>query len=204
MKSLKIKTAAHAQTNQIEPAFQEIPMTDTGQAFIAQARKLLLTDYFPKIERCLEKLSDEQVWWRAHEDSNSIGNLLLHLSGNARQWIVCGVGHLPDKRERQTEFAAREGAGRAELLSRLRETIDEADAVLNELDAARLLERRQIQGHEVSLLEAIFHAVEHFSMHTGQIILITKMLTESDLRFYDFSSGVPLPAWHKSQSKLEG
>jgi uncharacterized damage-inducible protein DinB len=179
-------------------------MTDAGQAFIAQARKLLLTDYFPKIERCLEKLSDEQVWWRAHEDSNSIGNLLLHLSGNARQWIVCGVGNLPDRRERQTEFAAREGARRAELLGRLRETIDEADAVLNELDSAKLLERRQIQGHEVSLLEAVFHAVEHFSMHTGQIILITKMLTESDLRFYDFSTGVPLPAWHKSQSKAEG
>lgn len=164
----------------------------------------MLTDYFPKIERCLEKLSDEQVWWRAHEDSNSIGNLLLHLSGNARQWIVCGVGNLPDRRERQTEFAAREGARRAELLGRLRETIDEADAVLNELDSAKLLERRQIQGHEVSLLEAVFHAVEHFSMHTGQIILITKMLTESDLRFYDFSTGVPLPAWHKSQSKAEG
>ncbi len=174
-------------------------MTDIGEAFIAQARRLLKTDYLPKIERCLERLSDEQVWWRAAAESNSVGNLLLHLSGNARQWIVSGLGGLPDERVRQAEFDARVGAARAALLGGLRQTLDEVDAVLDKLAPASLLERRQIQGHEVSMLDAIFHVVEHFSMHTGQIILIAKMLTESDLRFYDFSTGAPLPAWHEEQ-----
>lgn len=176
-------------------------MTETGQAFIAQARRLLKTDFLPKIERCLERLTDEQLWWRPHEGSNSICNLLLHLSGNARQWIVSGVGRVPDVRERQMEFEAREGAGRDELLAGLRATLDEADAVLEKCAPEDLLERRQIQGHEVSLLEAIFHVVEHFSMHTGQIILITKILTESDLGFYDFSTGAPRPAWHKRRDE---
>jgi uncharacterized damage-inducible protein DinB len=172
-------------------------MTDTGQVFIAHARYLLSEDYLPKIERCLEKLSDEDIWWRAHPESNSIGNLLLHMTGNVRQWIVSGVGGQRDERERQQEFDARDTGGRAELLDRMKQTLDEVDAVLAGLAPEQLLERRQIQGHEVQVLEAIFHAVEHFSMHTGQIILITKMLAESDLRFYDFSTGVPLPTWNR-------
>ena len=172
-------------------------MTDAGEAFIEYARWLLKSDYLPKIERCLERLSDEQVWWRAGEQSNSIGNLLLHLSGNARQWIVSGVGSAPDARERQAEFDAQEGLTRAELLERVRQTLDEADAVLAQTERARLLERRRIQNSDVSVLEAIFHAVEHFSMHTGQIILITKMLTQTDLAFYDFQTGVPVQTWHR-------
>ncbi|HEY0547593.1 MAG TPA: DinB family protein [Pyrinomonadaceae bacterium] len=172
-------------------------MTDAGEAFIAHTRLLLKSDYLPKLERCLEKLSDDEVWWRADARSNSIGNLLLHLAGNARQWIVSGVGSEPDARARQAEFDAHEGLGRAELLERVRRTIDEADAVLARVDAARLLERRRIQECDVSVLEAVFHAVEHFSMHTGQIILITKMLTQSDLHFYDFSTGVPVQTWHQ-------
>jgi uncharacterized damage-inducible protein DinB len=172
-------------------------MTETGEAFIAYARTLLKSDYLPKIERCLERLNDDDMWWRADSGSNSIGNLLLHLSGNARQWIVSGVGALPDERERQAEFDACAGLGRAGLLERLRQTLDEVDAVLARVAPSNLLERRRIQDCDVSLLEAIFHVVEHFSMHTGQIILITKMLTQSDLRFYDFSTGVPVQTWHQ-------
>jgi uncharacterized damage-inducible protein DinB len=172
-------------------------MNETGTAFITHARKFLKTDYLPKIERCLEKLTDEQIWWRANADSNSIGNLLLHLSGNARQWIVSGIGGRPDNRERQTEFDAREAGSAASLIAALKQTVDEADAVLAELSPEHLLQSRLIQGSDVNVLEAIFHVVEHFSMHTGQIILITKMLTQSGMRFYDFSTGVPLATWHE-------
>ena len=104
-----------------------LPMTEVAAAFIAHARSLLMTDYLPKIERCLERLTDEDVWWRAHEESNSIGNLLLHLAGNARQWIVSGVGHRSrDRRVRQEEFDERAQLPRAELLARLEQTLDEA------------------------------------------------------------------------------
>lgn len=179
-------------------------MAETGQAFIDQARALLLTDYLPKIERCLERLTDEQTWWRAGEESNSIGNLLRHLSGNVRQWIVCGVGGAPDRRNRQLEFDAREIVPRAELLDQLKRTLDEVDETLARLAPSGLLEPRRIQGCDVTALEAVFHVVEHFSMHTGQIILITKMLTSVDLRFYDFSGGAPAANWQdKSQESRE-
>ena len=174
------------------------PETETAQAFIAKARSFLGEDFLPKIERCLEQLSDEDVWWRANPESNSIGNLLLHLAGNVGQWIVSGIGGASDARVRQQEFDRQDGITRAELLARLRQVLADADGALASLDPARLLEQRQIQGNDVTMLEAIFHVVEHFSMHTGQIILITKMLRGADLKFYDFSSGKPQPVWRRA------
>jgi uncharacterized damage-inducible protein DinB len=168
-----------------------------SEAFIAQARSLLASDYLPKIERCLELLSDEEVWWRPNAQSNSIGNLLLHLAGNARQWIVSGLGGVPDQRERQREFDERSPLSREQLLSELKRTLAEVDSVLAQFDSSQLLERRQIQGSEVTLLEAIFHVVEHFSMHTGQIILLTKLITKRDLAFYDFATGAPVQTWNE-------
>ena len=156
-----------------------------GQAFIEKARQLIASEYLPKIESCLQKLTDEQVWWRPNSDSNSIGNLLLHLSGNARQWIVCGLGTEPDARKRQTEFDARDVIPRDQLLHKLTATIAEVDGVLASFDAARLLDEYRIQGTTTTALDAIFHVTEHFSMHTGQIILITKQLTAQDLHIYD-------------------
>ena len=168
---------------------------ETGRAFLAEARRHLREDYLPKIERCLERLTDEQVWWRASERSNSVGNLLLHLEGNLRQWVVCGVGGSRDARVRDREFAERRSLPREELLSALRAAVSEADEALARLDPAALVETRRVQGLDVTLLAAVFHAVEHFSMHTGQIILLTKMLADEDLAFYDFSSGVPRHNW---------
>jgi uncharacterized damage-inducible protein DinB len=174
-------------------------MSDAAQAFIAKARSLLGEEYLPKIERCLERLSDEEIWWRANEESNSIGNLLLHLAGNARQWIVSGVGQTADARVRQLEFDRREAVPRWELLRLVRQTLSEADGVLASLDPARVLEPRRIQGYDVTVLEAVFHVVEHFSMHAGQIILMTKLIKAADLKFYDFSGGGPAHGWRASE-----
>jgi uncharacterized damage-inducible protein DinB len=160
-------------------------MNDTGQEFISRARHHLIEDYLPKIERCLDRLTDEQIWWRPNEQSNSIGNLLLHLSGNARQWIVCGVGGAPDARDRDAEFAQRDRIARDDLRSLLQRTLADVDATLAQLDTNQLVERRTIQGSDVSVLKAILHVVEHFSMHVGQILYITKLLSSSDLHFYD-------------------
>lgn len=174
--------------------------TNVARAFIQQAREFLRYEYLPKIERCLEKLTDEQIWWRANSESNSIGNLLLHLSGNARQWIVCGLGEEVDARQRQTEFDERRSIPRVELVSRLRTTVAAVDDTLAAFDASRLLDKFKIQGTEATALAAIFHVTEHFSMHTGQIILQTKMLSGMDLVFYDFSTGKPVHTWLDAKS----
>lgn len=170
-------------------------MSEIGSEFINQSRSLLVRDYLPKIERCLALLSDDQIWWRANPESNSIGNLLLHLSGNVRQWIVVGLGEAPDTRDRDSEFAQREVISQSELVARLTQTLREADATLAAFDPEKLLQTFQIQGLEVPALEAILHVVEHFSMHTGQIILMAKMFAQVGLEFYDFKGPVPVPTW---------
>jgi len=170
-------------------------MNDTGEEFIARSRYHLTEDFLTKIERCLERLSDEQIWWRPNEQSNSIGNLVLHLCGNARQWIVCGVGGAEDQRNRDAEFAQREMTPRSDLSSLLKRTLADVDATLAQVGTTQLLDRRTIQGTDVSVLEAILHVVEHFSMHTGQIMMLTKMLTNADLAFYQFEGTTAVPKW---------
>jgi uncharacterized damage-inducible protein DinB len=143
-----------------------------------------LRELASRIEECLDRLSDEQVWVRGKENENALGNLLLHLCGNVNQWIVSSIGGSLDTRNRPSEFAARGGVSKMELAQRLRSTMEDAQRVIGSLTVEQLNARHTIQGDEVSVLEAIYHVVEHFSMHTGQIIFITKLLTTEDLRFY--------------------
>lgn len=152
--------------------------------FTAQAVHHLRIDFVPKIARCLEMLTDEEIWWRPNENSNSVGNLILHLCGNVRQWIVSGVGRQPDRRRRDLEFSTREARPAKELIQQLKATVDEAAAVIESLDEPRLMEKRRIQIYDVTALQAVFHVVEHFSCHTGQILYVTKMLKDRDLGFY--------------------
>jgi uncharacterized damage-inducible protein DinB len=137
-----------------------------------------------RIETCLGTLNQDEVWARGGDHENAMGNLVLHLCGNLRQWIVSGVGGQPDIRDRDSEFSAHGGVSASDLAQRLRATVEEAVAVLDAVGAERLMERIVVQKYEVTVLEAIYHVVEHFSMHTGQIIFATKMLTGSDLDFY--------------------
>jgi hypothetical protein len=147
-----------------------------------------LTQLCGRIETCLLKLTPEQIWMRGSENQNAVGNLVLHLTGNVRQWILSGVGGAHDGRIRDLEFSARGGESAVVLGQRLRETVDSAVELLRSLPPARLTERITIQGHDVTLVEAIFHVVEHFSGHTSQIIFITKMVTGEDLGFYSYLS----------------
>jgi uncharacterized damage-inducible protein DinB len=164
-----------------------------AQTFLAQSRHYLASEYPAKIERCLAVLPMDAIWRRDLESENSIGNLLMHLSGNVRQWIVSGIGGAPDTRKRSDEFDARQGDDAPSLMAHLRHTLADADLVLASLDEARLQETRMIQGRDVSVLHAVYHVVEHFSMHTGQIILLTKRFAPGRVQFYEDAGGLALP-----------
>jgi uncharacterized damage-inducible protein DinB len=159
-------------------------MTTSPELFIAEARRHLMQEYLPWLRACLTRLSEAEAWWRPNEKSNSVGNLILHLCGNITQWVIHGVGGAADARNRPAEFAARESCSKAELLQKLESTLAAVDTVLANLPVAKLAEPRLIQGFNVTVLGAIFHVVEHFSYHTGQIIYITKMRTGEDLKFW--------------------
>lgn len=168
------------------------PLT-AGLAFLRHARFLLIEDYSVKIHGALSPLTEEQVWSRPNDATNSIGNLALHLAGNVRQWLISGVGGAPDKRDRSSEFAARETMSKAELLALLDVTLAETDAVLanlvREVETSASDEplQREIkpQGYPQTVLDAIFHVTEHFGYHTGQIVLLAKWQEGAAIRFYD-------------------
>jgi uncharacterized damage-inducible protein DinB len=142
-----------------------------------------------RIQDCLGRLTAEQIWTRNSQNENAVGNLVLHLSGNVRQWIGSGVAGLADHRERDAEFDARGGKEPAELSELLNTRVAEVTAIIRAVPAARLTERITPQGHDVTVLEAIAHVVEHFAMHTGQVIFLTKMLTGQDLGYYQHLRG---------------
>ena len=144
-----------------------------------------LSDSLRQIEKCLNLLSLEQVWHRPNDVSNAIGNLVLHLAGNVRQWIIASLGGESFARDRAAEFAQCEPLSTDEILKRLRQTVERACDVIGGLSPDALSARVTIQGYNVTGLEAVFHVVEHFSLHTGQIVYATKLLINQDLSAYD-------------------
>jgi uncharacterized damage-inducible protein DinB len=152
--------------------------------FLEFSRQKLLNQYWPRMRTAVESLTDDQVWWRANNASNSVGNLLLHLNGNVRQWLVASFNRQDDARNRPAEFAERDTIPAAALLEKLGATLDEASAVLSRLTETDLTATYHIQGYTVTGLDAVYQVVEHFGLHHGQILYVTKLLRGVDLGFY--------------------
>lgn len=151
-------------------------MPDIAERFLTDSRSFLTQDYLPAIERCVAELTDEQIWARVNEASNSVGNLMLHLAGSSRHWAVEVIGGVPTGRIRQQEFDRRGPVSGKELLAELRAAVGEVDRRLEALPAEKLLETRATHGEEPTVLWCVYHIVEHFAMHTGQILSMTKAL----------------------------
>ena len=152
--------------------------------FLDFSRRRLVEEWWPRLRGCVESLTEEQIWWRPNEASNSIGNLILHLDGNVRQWLVSSFNSSEDMRNRPAEFGERQLIPRAALLAKLDATIQEASAALSRLTETDLLASFHIQGYTVSGLYAVYQVVEHFAMHYGQILFVTKLLRGENLGFY--------------------
>lgn len=152
----------------------EVHADDSSGLLIEQCRAILRTG-FEKIEHAVRQLDDADVWFRPHASANAIGNILLHLSGNLRQWLIDGLQGTPDVRDRPGEFAERSLIPKGQLLDRLRSTLDEIDGVFDRLDPESLLELRRIQGFDVQVQAAIVEAAAHFQGHVQEIIYITRM-----------------------------
>ena len=157
---------------------------NTAALFLEHSRKKLFEEWWPRMRSTVETLSEEQLWWRPNDASNSIGNLLLHLNGNVRQWMVTSFRGEEDGRDRPAEFAEKAGGAPEVVLARLGATLDEAEEVLSRLTEEDLVAPMEIQGYPVTGLAAVYQVVEHFGLHYGQIVYIAKALEGKDLGFY--------------------
>ena len=148
-------------------------------------RRRLIEEQLPRITRCAELLGDERVWQRPSPNTNSVGNLILHVCGNTTQWIMSQFTELEDQRMRDTEFAASHDHSVAQLSSQLREVYTTACETVDNVTTEQLLADLSVQGYAETGLSAILHVLEHTSGHAGQIYAWTKQATGIDLKFYD-------------------
>jgi hypothetical protein len=157
---------------------------DMTSLFLESSRRKLFDLYWPRMRGCVESLTDEQVWWRPNAASNGIGNLMLHLNGNVRQWMAASFNRLEDARNRPAEFSDTGSLSASALIERLGATMQEASEVLARLAENDLLARYEIQGYNVSGLDTVYQVVEHFGMHYGQVLYIAKSFTGVDFGFH--------------------
>ena len=154
------------------------------QLFIAEIKRRLFEENQVRIVQCLHSLSEEEIWFRPNENSNSVGNLVLHLCGNITQWVVAGFGKAEDQRERQAEFDERGPIPKEILLQQLTQVMDTVKVVINELSPNQLLSPTQVQGFTEHGISILVHVAEHFSYHVGQITYIVKLLKNKDMGYY--------------------
>lgn len=155
------------------------------KAIVAETRRRIIEESIPRIKQCLSELSDDQIWYRANENTNTVGNLILHLCGNVRQWILHGLDGQRDVRERNIEFNERGPLPREVLYNHLNILMHDLDNALGRIVNKDLLEEKTVQKHfHENGISILFHVTEHFSYHTGQITYFTKMINDIDTSYY--------------------
>lgn len=137
-----------------------------------------------RLVSCLGKLSVEQIWQSPNDNCNSVGNLILHLEGNITQWIMSGLGGLPDHRTRPAEFVGNQGLKKEELIERITRAIQDSVSVVDGLSEGDVMEARNVQVFEEDGIGILIHVIEHTSYHTGQVTLLTKMMLNVDTGYY--------------------
>jgi uncharacterized damage-inducible protein DinB len=171
-----------------------------AEIFLSRSRYWLTKEYPIKLRHCVNALPQSAVWARPNATSNSVGNLLAHLTGNVTEWILGGVGGRPVTRHRAAEFAHRGGVDAKGLLDNLDAVLGDVDEVLAGLSATDLERSVVIQGRATTVLGAIYHVVEHFAMHTGQIVFLTKIYAPGKIEFYEDAGGLARPIWHQGST----
>ena len=152
--------------------------------FVSQSINQLYEESIPRLLKCVGEVSDEELWWRANDNSNSIGNLVLHLTGNVNQWINTGLGGDADNRVRQEEFDNRGSISRVDILKQLDAVMVRAKQVIEGLKEDDLTNIHPVQGFQESGISIVLHVVEHFSYHVGQMTYIVKSLKDIDTGYY--------------------
>jgi uncharacterized damage-inducible protein DinB len=154
------------------------------QLFLTEFRRRLYDESMVRIEKCLALLNESEVWYRPNDNSNSIGNLILHLCGNAQQYIVAGLGGALDLRHRQSEFDERGPISKAALWQKVVDLKARIEVVLQNLQTTDLERPVLVQGFQETGLSILVHVVEHFSYHTGQITYIVKAAKDLQTNYY--------------------
>lgn len=151
---------------------------------IQQVHRRLVEESIARLRKCLGELTDEEIWTKPNKSSNSVGNLTLHLCGNARQWLISGLGGVFDDRNRQAEFDEQGPKPSTELFELIDDLESEIETVLGNLKSDIHTKKVKVQGFDENGFAVLMHVVEHFSYHVGQISYYVKLRKDIDLNYY--------------------
>ena len=129
-----------------------------------------------KIRALVEPLTDEQIWTRPYPYGNSIGHLLLHLTGNLSYYIGAEIGGTGYVRNRPLEFTDTSHAPKAVLLKIFEGTIEMVAAVIKKQSEQDWSAAYTAKGFEDcgDRFTAFLRCAAHLSHHHGQIIYLCK------------------------------
>jgi hypothetical protein len=154
---------------------------DLGQMTVGFLRSRVAGIFPAQIRTCVMQLSEEQLWWRPNEKSNSVGNLVLHVSGSMRHYLSRAIGGIAYERHRQAEFDERGPVPKLELIAIFDETIRQAVETFDSFDTSRLSDTTEEPDYYPTVLDQMIGVALHLATHTGQILYITKMLKEGSI-----------------------
>jgi uncharacterized damage-inducible protein DinB len=156
----------------------------TKQLLLKEFEKRVFEESYERIYKCLSMIDDHDLWRSPANNIPSIGNLILHICGNSRQWILSGLGGKPDNRDRYQEFVLQTNIKKSELIFLLQSLRVNLRTVIEETESSVMTKMHTIQGFEVTGFSIIIHVIEHFSYHTGQITTLTKWFTQKNTHYY--------------------
>jgi uncharacterized damage-inducible protein DinB len=159
-------------------------MNSFRKNLIAETKRRIIGESIPRIKKCLNVLSEQEIWFKPNDHSNSVGNLVLHLCGNVTQWIGSGLGKMPDNRLRDLEFSEKGPLPTTKLTEALDRLIPLIENTLDNLTEEDFLQLHKVQVYQETGVNILVHVVEHFSYHTGQIAFFTKWRKNMDMNFY--------------------
>jgi len=157
-------------------------MADEIATAVLDALRARITAVFPaQIRECVEALDEEQIWWRPNEGENSIGNIVLHVSGSLNHYLNRQIGGIPYERDREAEFAERRLIPKAELLQIFDDMVAKAEQTFNALTPERLGDPSPEPKMYKVVVQDLVGIATHLANHAGQVLWITKMLKEGAL-----------------------
>lgn len=156
----------------------------TKTMIVKEFERRIFEESYSRIFKCLSLLSEESIWFSPNDQIPTVGNLILHLCGNARQWVLSGIGETIDNRNRDQEFVVQQNIRKSDLIFLLENLKVNLKLTINEMPEKVLTEKKIIQGFNETGFSILIHVIEHFSYHTGQITTLTKMITNKQTGYY--------------------
>lgn len=158
---------------------------NTTEAIQKEFKLRVFDESYSRIQKCLSMLSQEEIWKAPNDNTVSVGCLVKHLLGNMQQWVYAGVLSQPFQRNRDAEFIPESHLSAEDLKNQMSVAKEKIEKVLPTLSEELLSRELVIQGFDTTGFSAIVHVIEHFSYHTGQISLLTKLFLNRDLGYYE-------------------